>query len=75
MINVVSSDIIHSFSLCIQLALSAASPIWRGYLTEIECRWNVLCAMVDDRTKEERGLEVTIFTRRILIDRLHFCSP
>jgi glutamate--cysteine ligase catalytic subunit len=43
-----------------QLALSAASPIWRGYLTEIDCRWNVLCAMVDDRTKEELGLEVNI---------------
>lgn len=39
------------------LALSAASPIWRGYLTDIDCRWNVLCAMVDDRTAEERGFE------------------
>ncbi|CAF0782918.1 unnamed protein product [Adineta ricciae] len=39
------------------LALSATSPIWRGYLTEIDCRWNVLCAMVDDRTAEERGFE------------------
>ena len=48
------------FSSPFQLALSAASPIWRGYLTEIDCRWNVLCAMVDDRTNEERGLEVMI---------------
>ncbi len=42
----------------IMLALSAASPIWRGYLADIDCRWNVLCAMVDDRTAEERGFEV-----------------
>ena len=38
--------------------MSAASPIWRGYLAEIDCRWNVLCAMSDDRTAEERGFEV-----------------
>jgi glutamate--cysteine ligase catalytic subunit len=42
----------------IMLALSAASPIWRGYLTEIDCRWFVMSAMLDDRTAEERGLEV-----------------
>ncbi|CAF2410524.1 unnamed protein product [Rotaria sp. Silwood2] len=41
----------------IMLALSASSPIWRGYLADIDCRWNVLCAMVDDRTPEERGIE------------------
>lgn len=41
-----------------QLALSASSPIWRGYLADIDCRWNTICAMVDDRTPEERGLEV-----------------
>lgn len=40
--------------------MSAASPIWRGYLAEIDCRWNVLCAMSDDRTAEERGFEVNI---------------
>jgi glutamate--cysteine ligase catalytic subunit len=28
--------------LCpILLALTAASPIWRGYLSDIDCRWNV----------------------------------
>ncbi|CAF0788269.1 unnamed protein product [Rotaria sordida] len=41
----------------IMLAMSASSPIWRGYLTEIDCRWNVLCAMSDDRTTEEEGSE------------------
>lgn len=42
----------------ILLAMSAAAPIWRGYLTDVDCRWNVLCALTDDRTAEERGFEV-----------------
>ncbi|XP_068628616.1 glutamate--cysteine ligase [Battus philenor] len=43
--------------LCpIMLALSAASPIYRGFLTDVDCRWNVISASVDCRTKEERGL-------------------
>ncbi|RIB18610.1 glutamate-cysteine ligase-domain-containing protein [Gigaspora rosea] len=41
----------------IMLALTAAAPIWRGYLSDIDCRWNVIAGSVDDRTKEERGLE------------------
>lgn len=44
--------------LCpIMLALTAASPAYRGYLTESDCRWNVISASVDCRTAEERGLE------------------
>ncbi|RNA42557.1 Glutamate--cysteine ligase catalytic subunit [Brachionus plicatilis] len=39
----------------ILLALSASSPIWRGYLCDIDCRWNVISASVDDRTDEELG--------------------
>lgn len=39
----------------IQLALTAASPIWRGYLSDVDCRWNVIAGSVDDRTAEERG--------------------
>jgi glutamate--cysteine ligase catalytic subunit len=42
-----------------QLALSAASPIWRGYLADLDCRWDVISGSVDDRTAEERGLKVT----------------
>ncbi|CAG0920851.1 unnamed protein product [Notodromas monacha] len=43
--------------LCpIMLALSAASPVYRGYLVDRDCRWNVVSASVDCRTKEERGL-------------------
>lgn len=44
--------------LCpIMLALTAASPAYRGYLTESDCRWNVISASVDCRTEEERGLK------------------
>lgn len=44
--------------LCpIALALSAASPVHRGYLTDRDCRWNIISASVDDRTAEEMGLE------------------
>jgi glutamate--cysteine ligase catalytic subunit len=35
------------------LALSTACPIWRGYLSDIDSRWNVLSETSDDRTKEE----------------------
>ncbi|GAB6024290.1 hypothetical protein CHUAL_008982 [Chamberlinius hualienensis] len=41
----------------IALALSAASPIHRGYLTDCDSRWNIIAASVDDRTREERGIE------------------
>lgn len=37
------------------LALSAASPIWRGYLTDIDVRWKVISDSLDDRTPEEKG--------------------
>ncbi|KAG1798316.1 glutamate-cysteine ligase-domain-containing protein [Suillus variegatus] len=40
----------------IMLALTAASPAWRGYLADVDCRWNVIAGSVDDRTPEERGL-------------------
>ncbi|KAF8160745.1 glutamate-cysteine ligase catalytic subunit [Crassisporium funariophilum] len=41
----------------ILLALSAASPVWRGYLADVDSRWNVIAGSVDDRTEEERGLK------------------
>ncbi|KIY44398.1 glutamate-cysteine ligase catalytic subunit [Fistulina hepatica ATCC 64428] len=41
----------------ILLALSAASPLWRGYISDVDCRWNVIAGSVDDRTEEERGLK------------------
>lgn len=36
-------------------ALSASSPIWRGYLADIDCRWDIIAASCDDRTREELG--------------------
>lgn len=44
-----------------KLALTAASPIWRGYLADVDSRWNVIAGSVDDRTEEERGLKVSYF--------------
>uniref|UniRef100_A0A672RSM5 Glutamate--cysteine ligase n=1 Tax=Sinocyclocheilus grahami TaxID=75366 RepID=A0A672RSM5_SINGR len=41
----------------IVMALSAASPFYRGFVSDIDCRWGVISASVDDRTSEERGLE------------------
>uniref|UniRef100_A0A1A8CB82 Glutamate--cysteine ligase n=1 Tax=Nothobranchius kadleci TaxID=1051664 RepID=A0A1A8CB82_NOTKA len=41
----------------IVMALSAASPFYRGYVSDIDCRWGVISASVDDRTPEERGLK------------------
>ena len=43
-----------------QLALSAASPLWRGYIADVDCRWDVVSGSVDDRTEEERGLKVIV---------------
>ena len=39
----------------IVMALSAASPIYRGYLSDVDCRWDVISAAVDDRTDEVLG--------------------
>ncbi|WWD18775.1 hypothetical protein CI109_103230 [Kwoniella shandongensis] len=41
----------------IMLALTAASPAFRGQLADVDARWNVIAASVDDRTEEERGLK------------------
>ncbi|KAJ7328569.1 Glutamate--cysteine ligase [Desmophyllum pertusum] len=41
----------------IVMALSASTPIIRGYLVDLDCRWSVIAASLDDRTPEERGLE------------------
>lgn len=41
----------------IMLALTAASPAFRGYLADVDARWDVIAGSVDDRTEEERGLK------------------
>jgi len=45
----------------IMLALSAAAPIFRGWLADVDCRWDVIAGSVDDRTEEERGIKVRLF--------------
>lgn len=37
------------------LAFTAASPAFRGFLVDSDCRWNVLVDALDCRTREERG--------------------
>lgn len=39
----------------ILLALTAATPIFRGRLSTVDVRWGVVSASVDDRTPAERG--------------------
>ncbi|MPC29345.1 Glutamate--cysteine ligase catalytic subunit [Portunus trituberculatus] len=48
----------HLTPLCpVMLALTAASPLYRGYVADVDCRWDVIAASVDCRTREEKGLE------------------
>uniref|UniRef100_H2Z546 Glutamate--cysteine ligase n=1 Tax=Ciona savignyi TaxID=51511 RepID=H2Z546_CIOSA len=48
----------HLAPVCpIMLALSAASPLYKGYISDIDARWQVIAASVDDRTNEEMGNE------------------
>lgn len=37
------------------LAVTASSPAYRGYLADVDARWNIISAAVDDRTPVERG--------------------
>src|SRR5579859_1177246 len=39
----------------VMLALTAAAPVFRGWLGDWDCRWNVIAASVDDRPREELG--------------------
>ncbi|KAL9635720.1 MAG: hypothetical protein Q9164_003286 [Protoblastenia rupestris] len=39
----------------IMLALTAATPIYKGFLADIDVRWNQISRAVDDRTREELG--------------------
>lgn len=44
----------------IMLALSAATPIYKGMLADTDVRWNQISAAVDDRTPEELGEKVRV---------------
>ena len=39
----------------IMLALTAATPIYKGFLADTDVRWNQISNAVDDRTREELG--------------------
>lgn len=39
----------------IMLALTAATPIYKGFLADTDVRWNQISRAVDDRTEEELG--------------------
>ncbi|WFD30830.1 glutamate--cysteine ligase [Malassezia sp. CBS 17886] len=40
----------------LMIAVTAASPAYRGYLADVDCRWDVISGAVDDRTPAERGV-------------------
>lgn len=44
----------------ILLALTAATPIAKGFLADTDVRWNTLAASLDDRTREESGDKVGV---------------
>lgn len=45
----------------IMLALTAATPIYKGFLAETDVRWNQISRAVDDRTPEELGEAASSF--------------
>jgi glutamate--cysteine ligase catalytic subunit len=57
----------------IMLALSASTPIYRGYLSDIDVRWRVIAASVDDRTAEELG-EAPLREQRHVINKSRYDS-
>lgn len=62
----------------VQLAITACSPVWRGFLADVDCRWNTIADTMDDRTEEERGLKVIICCTNSAMstDKVHtFLSP
>ncbi|KAI8086863.1 glutamate-cysteine ligase-domain-containing protein [Gilbertella persicaria] len=57
----------------LMMALSANSPIYRGYLADVDARWNVISSSVDDRTSEERGLK-PLENSRFVINKSRYDS-
>jgi len=39
----------------IMMALTASTPVLRGRIADIDCRWGIISESVDDRTPAERG--------------------
>lgn len=44
----------------IMLALTAATPIYKGFLVDTDVRWNQISRSVDCRTREELGEVVSV---------------
>jgi len=60
--------------LCpILLSLTAATPIFRGYLSNIDVRWGVISASVDDRTPEELG-KIPLHDNKHVINKSRYDS-
>lgn len=38
------------------MVLTASAPFHRGFITDVDARWNILCHTQDCRTPEEKGL-------------------
>ncbi|EXJ57866.1 glutamate-cysteine ligase [Cladophialophora psammophila CBS 110553] len=57
----------------IMLALTAATPIYKGFLVDTDVRWNQISRSVDDRTAEELG-EVPLKNDRWRIPKSRYAS-
>jgi len=57
----------------IMLAMTASLPFFRGYLADVDCRWDVIAASVDCRNKEERG-EVPLKNSQFVIPKSRYGS-
>ncbi|KAJ1959042.1 glutamate--cysteine ligase [Dipsacomyces acuminosporus] len=57
----------------ILMALTAATPIVKGYLTGRDCYWDAQCSAVDDRTAQERGI-IPLTTAKGLLQKSRFGS-
>lgn len=57
----------------ILLALTAATPIYKGFLADTDVRWNQISRAVDDRTQEELG-EKPLKTARSRIPKSRYAS-
>ena len=54
----------------ILLALTAATPMAKGFLADTDVRWNTFAASTDDRTREESGQKVclNLISYQLLVD-------
>ncbi|KAF7988424.1 hypothetical protein HCN44_000997 [Aphidius gifuensis] len=57
----------------IMLSLTAASPFYRGYMSNVDTRWNILNDIADCRTKEERGI-TPLKENKFLINKTRYNS-